>query len=90
MYHDDEYYTDFSTVEKNKSEIIPEQTPEGPYGSPIKGTLQKTTAWKDGQRSASAFTYENRNLHQDLERKDPGSHPTHDDKRIDREEPFKP
>ncbi|MBU9722136.1 MULTISPECIES: hypothetical protein [Bacillaceae] len=85
---EEKHYTDFSTVEKNRNEVIPEQTPEGPYGSPYEGSLEKTTPWQEGQRSVSGFAYENRNLHQDLERKDPNAHKTHDDKRVDSEEPF--
>ncbi|ADU31660.1 hypothetical protein [Evansella cellulosilytica] len=81
-------YRDFIAVEKNKNEIIPEATPEGPYGSPIEGTLGKNSPWKEDQQAISAFTYENRNLHEGLERKDPGAHPTHDDKRQNKDEPF--
>ncbi|MFA9560037.1 hypothetical protein ACERII_22235 [Evansella sp. AB-rgal1] len=81
-------YHDFITVEKNKNQILPEFDPEGPYGSPFQPTPGKSSPWEEGQQAISAFTYENKNLHQNLERKDPGSHPTHDDKRADRGEPF--
>ncbi|UCZ52549.1 hypothetical protein LGQ02_17285 [Bacillus shivajii] len=82
-------YSDFTAVEKDRNEIIPEQTPEGSYGSPIDASFKKTTPWQEGQRSASAFIYENKELHQGLERKDPGSHPTHDDKRTDYQKSYR-
>ncbi|WP_096190053.1 hypothetical protein [Evansella halocellulosilytica] len=82
-------YSDFITVEKNRKELIAEQTPEGAYGSPIEETFEKTTPWTEGQRTASAFAYENKELHQGLERKDPGAHLTHDDKRTDYQHPYR-
>ena len=86
--HEKDKYSDFITVEKNRKEIMKEQTPEGPYGSPIEGTLQKTTPWTNGQQSVSGFTWENKNLHQNKPRHMPGAHFPHDDKRIDRENPY--
>ncbi|MCD8511044.1 MAG: hypothetical protein LRY73_15070 [Bacillus sp. (in: Bacteria)] len=86
---DEHLYADFIAVEKNRKEIIPEATPDGPYGSPIQPPEgSKSTPWTEGQQAISAFTYENRNLHQNLERKDPGHHPTHDDKRLDKGRPY--
>ncbi|WP_078594598.1 hypothetical protein [Evansella clarkii] len=84
----DEKYSDFITVEKNRKQLIPEQSPEGPYGSPIEGTLKKTTPWEEGQQAASAFVYENRNYHQNAPRKEAGAHPTHADKRVDKSNPY--
>lgn len=75
-------YRDFSNVEAMRNYITPEITPEGPYGAPRgKDTPveNKTTPWKKGQRYYSAFNYENKDLHQELQRQDPGAHPTHDD-----------
>ncbi|WP_078556945.1 cytosolic protein [Bacillus alkalicellulosilyticus] len=71
-----------------KNYVLPEPFPEGPYGSPINRPLGKSTPWKPGQRSYSAFTYENKNLHQNLPRKFPGAHPTHDDPDKNEEPPY--
>ncbi|WP_332888675.1 hypothetical protein [Salipaludibacillus keqinensis] len=79
LYSKDEEYEDFAAVEKYRHEVLPEITPEGAYGSPIEPPLGKSSPWQPGQRSISAFTYENRELHEGLQRKDPGSHPPHDD-----------
>ncbi len=81
-------YTDFSNVETMKNEVFPEDTPEGPYGSPIDKKLGKTTPWIKGQRSVSAFNYEFKSLHQNLPRQDPGAHPTHDDPDKNEELPY--
>lgn len=76
---DKEKYSDFSNVEIGANYVIPEDTPEGPYGSPVNKKLGKTTPWREGQRSYSAFNYEFKSLHQGLPRQDPGAHPPHDD-----------
>ncbi|WP_026673555.1 hypothetical protein [Alkalihalobacterium bogoriense] len=83
-----ENYTDFSNVETMKNYIFPETLPEGPYGSPINRKLGKSTPWKEGQRAYSAFTYEFKSLHQNLPRKFPGAHPTHDDPSKNEEPPY--
>lgn len=75
-------YSNFSVVEKQQNYLIPEEFPEGPFGSiigkdePVQG---KSTPWKDGQRHYSAFNYEFKNLHEDLPRQMPGAHLPHDD-----------
>ncbi|MDQ0206607.1 hypothetical protein [Alkalicoccobacillus murimartini] len=74
-------YHDFKNVEDMHNYIIPEGTPEGPYGSPIgKHTPVegKSTEWEHGQRTYSAFNYVNKDLHQHTPRKYPGHHPPHD------------
>lgn len=84
-------YTDFSNVETQRNFLIPEQLPEGPYGSPRgKHTPveNKSTPWREGQRYYSAFNYENKSLHEDLPRQFPGAHPPHDDPETDREPPY--
>jgi hypothetical protein len=81
-------YTDFSNVEDMRNYILPEDLPEGPYGSPRNGQLGKSTPWEEGQRYYSAFNYENKSLHQDLPRKFPGAHPTHDDPEKNEELPY--
>jgi hypothetical protein len=87
----DEYYTDFSNVETQRTFLAAEEYPEGPFGSPTGKTEiveNKSTPWKHGQQYYSNFTYENRNLHQDLPRQDPGAHPIHDEKDKNTEEPY--
>ncbi|TYS67007.1 cytosolic protein [Sutcliffiella horikoshii] len=88
---EEEHYTDFSNVETQRNYIVPEITPEGPYGAPRgKDTPveNKSTPWREGQRYYSAFNYENKNLHQDIPRQHPGAHPTHDDKNMNEETPY--
>jgi hypothetical protein len=72
-------YKELKTVESQRNEIIPEEFAEGPYGSPINKKLGKTSPCEDDQFSISGFTYENREFHEDLDRRMPGSHPIHDD-----------
>lgn len=86
-----EEYTDFSNVETQRNFLTAEEFPEGPFGSPRGETdpvQNKETPWKEGQQYYSNFTYEFRNLHQDLPRQFPGAHPTHDEKDKDTEEPY--
>jgi hypothetical protein len=72
-------YTDLSTVESQRNDLIAEEFPEGPYGSSILSeTLGKSTPWREDQRSQNRFTYENRELHAGISRGYPGGHPTHD------------
>jgi hypothetical protein len=81
-------YTDFSNVEDMRNYILPEDLPEGPYGSPRNEKLGKSTPWEEGQRYYSAFNYEFKSLHQDIPRKFPGAHPTHDDPEKNEELPY--
>jgi hypothetical protein len=84
-------YFDLSNVEKQKNYITAEDFPEGPYGSPIRAdepVENKSTPWKEGQRSYSNFNYENKQLHQDLPRQDVTAHPTHDDPDSDIQDPY--
>jgi len=86
-----EKYTDFSNVEVGRNYIVPEQSPEGPYGSPFKANdpvENKSTPWRDEQRSYSAFNYENKTLHEGLPRQMAGAHPTHDDPTTDTQAPY--
>jgi len=86
-----ETYTDFSNVETQRNFLIPEQLPEGPYGSPRnkdEPVTNKSTPWQEGQRYYSAFNYENKSLHQNLERHDMPAHPTHDDPSKNEEPPY--
>lgn len=91
MSEKDKQYTDFSNVEAQRNFLTSEEFPEGPFGSSInkdKPVENKDTPWEEGQQFYSSFTYENRNLHEDLPRQFPGAHPTHDDKDKETEAPY--
>ncbi len=86
-----EEYVDFSTVETMKNFLTFEEFPEGPYGSPIRKedpVELKSTPWEEDQRTYSNFNYEFKSMHQDLPRKYPGAHPTHDDPNTNHELPY--
>lgn len=78
---DKKKFSDFSNVRNQKNHLIPEEFPEGPFGSsinknePVEG---KSTPWEDGQRRQSAFVYPYKELHEDLPRQIDGAHPIHD------------
>ena len=75
-------YTDVSTVESQRNDIIPEEHPEGPFGAATnEDVLGKETPYTASQHAAPQFTYENREFHAGLKRQDPIGHPTHDDPR---------
>ena len=69
-------YTDLATVESQRNDLAAEEFPEGAYGS-AGGTeeyseeLGKRTPWREDQRAANAYAYENRELHQDRPRRYP-------------------
>ncbi|UII55417.1 cytosolic protein [Cytobacillus spongiae] len=88
---DSETYSDFSNVEAQRNFLIPEQLPEGPYGSP-RGKYElvqnKSTPWREGQRYYSAFNYEFKSLHENLPRQMDGSHPPHDDPNKETQSPY--
>ncbi|HEY4602200.1 MAG TPA: hypothetical protein VIG73_13115 [Cerasibacillus sp.] len=75
---DKEKYSDFSNVEQMRNQLIPEEFPEGTYGSainqdePVEG---KSTPWEEGQYRDSAFVYPDRERHEDLPRRAAGAHP---------------
>ncbi|THF76100.1 hypothetical protein [Cohnella fermenti] len=74
------YDEELDTVRSQRSELVPEEFPEGPYGMELgagesgSGEIAPRT---DDAHPLSAFTYENRELHAGLEREYPGDHPTH-------------
>lgn len=84
-------YSDVSNVETQKNYVIPEELPEGSYGAP-KGEKSKvenkSTPWEEGQRSYSAYNYEFKSMHENKPRKQPGSHPTHDDPEREGQPPY--
>jgi hypothetical protein len=77
---DRESYTDLATVESQRNDLIAEEFPEGPYGSSIvHDTLGKSTPFRKDQRPPNSFNYENRELHEGMDRDYPGDHETHDE-----------
>ncbi|GAA4717524.1 hypothetical protein [Brevibacillus fulvus] len=79
--YDNTQYSELSTVESQRNEILQEEFPEGPYGAATNEVkLGKATGWEPQQHSTSPrFTYETRKMHQDLSRHEPASHPPHSD-----------
>ncbi|MFF2483710.1 hypothetical protein [Paenibacillus sp. NPDC058071] len=66
-------YSELSTVESQRNELVPEEFPEGPAGSSLSSdTLGKSGPWQDGQKRIKRFSYENRSLHDGLLRDYPG------------------
>lgn len=66
-------YTDVSTVESQRNDLIPEEFPEGPYGTDLAmESYGKSTPWRIDQRSSNPFAYENRTLHAGIKRDYPG------------------
>jgi hypothetical protein len=80
LYRDDRHPTpDLSTVESQRNDLLPEEFPEGPYGSPLlTESLGKSSPWRPEQRPPNRFTYENRRLHEGMGRGYPEDHETHD------------
>ncbi|MFD1039461.1 hypothetical protein ACFQ3N_13815 [Virgibacillus byunsanensis] len=75
-------YSDFSNVKNVRNYLVPEEFPDGPLGSPINEdelASSKSTPWEEGQRRQSAFNYPYKEMHEDLPRQTPGSHPIHDE-----------
>ncbi len=84
----DRAFQDLSTVESQKDNLIPEEFPEGPYGSAINSTvLGKKGLYLESQRKTSAFNYEDKEFHEGIDRQYPGAHPTHDDPEENHENP---
>jgi hypothetical protein len=81
-------YTNFANVEVMQNYEIPEEFPEGPFGSPINRELGTSSEPNKDKRDYSAFNYEDKTLHQDIPRQYPGAHPTHDDETVALEEPY--
>ncbi|WP_424767293.1 hypothetical protein [Paenibacillus sp. sgz302251] len=66
-------YTDVSTVESQRNDLIPEEFPEGPYGSDLRTeSLGKSKPWRIDQRPSNRFDYENHQLHAEGSRDYPG------------------
>lgn len=75
-------YSEISNVENQHDSLIPEEFPEGPLGSPIRShepVESKSTDWEKGQQRISAYTYADKERHDDLPRRDDDAHPLHDE-----------
>lgn len=73
-------YTDSETANRLKDKLIPEEFPEGAYGSAInkhEAPESKSTPWTDGQYRDSAYVYPDRAQHAETPRQADGAHPTH-------------
>jgi len=74
-------FSDFTNVKNMHDDLIPEEFPEGSFGSPFNETKPvsgKSSPWEPGQRRQSAFIYPDKAIHDDLPRQTPGAHPLHD------------
>ncbi len=79
---DSKKFHPISTDENLHDALIPEEFPEGSFGSSIRKyeTVEgKSTKWEKGQQRTSAFTYADKDQHDDLPRREPGAHPLHDE-----------
>jgi hypothetical protein len=66
-------YTDVANVESQRNDLIPEEFPEGPYGTDLLSeSLGKSSPWRMDQRPSNRFDYENRQFHAGLSRDYPG------------------
>ncbi|MGP4064703.1 hypothetical protein ACTWPF_07240 [Oceanobacillus sp. M65] len=72
-------YSDFTNARDRQKKLIPEEFPEGAFGSPINESEPvsgKSTPWEEGQYRESAFVYPDKSMHKDVPRQAPTSHPT--------------
>ncbi|WP_163971562.1 hypothetical protein [Oceanobacillus halotolerans] len=79
---DEKRFSDFSNVNNVRNNLIPEEFPEGSFGSSInkdEPVYGKSTPWGKGQQRQSAFVFPYKELHEDLPRQVPGSHVIHDE-----------
>ena len=80
------HFSDFSNVDKQRNQLIPEEFPEGPFGSAINDNEKvssKSEPWGEGQYRTSAFTFPDKSQHAGIPRQADGSHPTHDESESD-------
>lgn len=75
-------FAEMTNVERMHEELVPEEYPDGPYGSsirqdaPVRG---KSSPWSKGQKRMSSYVYPDQEQHDDLPRQMPGAHPLHDE-----------
>ncbi|MBC6973817.1 hypothetical protein H9I32_16070 [Bacillus sp. Xin] len=67
----DEQYTDVTAAEARHEYIIPEEFPEGPYGSSTNRNLGKSTPWEKDQKTHKAFSYEYEKQYEETEQQYP-------------------
>ncbi|MGN7360700.1 hypothetical protein ACTHPF_24945 [Paenibacillus sp. SAF-054] len=76
---------DVSTVQSQHNDLIPEEFPEGPYGSSLAAeSIGKSSPWREGQHGPHRFGNENLELHEDEGREYPGEDLTADNSNIKR------
>lgn len=76
-------FEDMESYKRMKDQLIPEEFPEGPYGSSFQNDApveRKSTPWEEGQYRESAYVYPDKSQHDDLPRQIDGAHPLHDEK----------
>ena len=76
-------YSDFTNVVKQRNQLIPEEFPEGAYGSEMnqdEKVTSKSEPWTERQYRDSAYVFPDRERHAGLPRQADGAHPTHDTK----------
>lgn len=74
-------YSDFSNVIKIDNELIPEEFPEGAFGSTIHEDIPvsgKSTPWEKGERRQSAYIYADKDQHLNEQRNYPNAHSAED------------
>lgn len=57
---------DVKTVESMRHELLPEEFPEGPYGSPME--FDASREWHPDDRRVRAFAYEYKRFHEGIPR----------------------
>lgn len=80
--HYEDRHRPLSTDDNQKDIVVPEEFPDGPFGSAIRKhdpVERKSTKWRKSQQSISAYTYYDKDQHDDLPRRMPSSHPLHDE-----------
>ncbi|MDR0268599.1 hypothetical protein [Paenibacillus sp.] len=71
--NDDYENNDVSTVQSQRNDLIPEEFPEGPYGSSLEAeSIGKSKPWLKGQNGPRPFGNENLQLHEADGREYPG------------------
>lgn len=80
--HKEKRYNDVESVKRMKNQLIPEEFPEGAYGSSInkdEPVEAKSTPWQEGQYRESAYVFPHKTQHDNLPRQADGAHPIHDE-----------
>ncbi|WP_010647342.1 hypothetical protein [Oceanobacillus massiliensis] len=86
MKDDNKEFSDFSNVDRQKNQLIPEEFPEGSYGSSIhkkEKVTGKDSPWLEGQYRDSAYVFPDKNQHDGLPRQAEGAHPPHDEETME-------